>query len=368
MDFDFPFFLSQFQYLFTMVLSMLFIVLARQFSILFCWLPAGIIDSKLPIFNKSILIKVLPMALLQFVGKYFGFLATSIIPLPTISSIRALSPLIIVCGYKILYNIKFPIITYLSLLPLLFGVIIILSADGKKEIEEDYEDPAAFTIMYIQGLIFCCISTVIFAIQNIYGKKIISWNNKTPEQMVLDSPATSLPVYQTKLHYNDLSTSNLQLNEKFNEQINYYRHDKETESVYVRPDRFLIIFYCSLIGFTFSFSGFLFTEFDGFPWIYLWLNKHIIVIVVVNCLSHFFQTLLSFYLLGHLPALSYSIASLLKRIVIITLSMSIVTTSSSKLQKITGQQVSGLILITAGLLCYDRWGSRLVHNSANRNS
>lgn len=361
MDFDFPFFLSQFQYLFTIVLSGIFIVIARQFSVLFSWLPSGVIDSKIPIINKSVLLKVLPMALLQFLGKYFGFLATSIIPLPTISSIRALSPLIIVSCYKIFYKIQFPIVTYISLIPLLLGVMIILSADGKKESEEEYEDPSAFTIMYIQGLIFCFISTIIFAIQNIYGKKIVTWNKKLPEQLALNtftSKPASLPIYSSKLLYNDLSTSNLQLNEKFNQHINY--HDKQVESASVRPDRFLIIFYCSIIGFLFSFTGFFFTEIEDFPWFYLWINKHMIAIIVINCLSHFFQTLLSFYLLGHLPTLSYSIASLLKRIVIITLSMSIVTNSTSKLQKITGQQVSGLILITIGLLCYDRWGSRLI--------
>lgn len=325
-DFNFPFFLSLFQYLFTFVLSGLVILTARHLPILVFWSPLGVIDSKLEIINKTILINVVPLALSQFLERYFNFMANSIIPLSTITSIKALSPVFLVCWYKISYSFTIPPITYLALLPLLLGVLIIYITDEKIEFLE-YEDKSNFFLLYSQGILFSIISTINLVIQSIQDRKLITWKNQKVERFI-KSP--ELPKYSLK--------STL----------------PEIESVYTRPDRFLITFYCSLIGLIISFLGFLLTEYHNFPWIYLWLNKHLIIIIIINCIFRFFQTSLLCYLLCHLSSSSSSFALLWKKIVLITVSLSM--SSSSEFDNISSPEITGLILITTGLLCYDRWG------------
>lgn len=159
--FTYPLFLSQFQFLISTLLSFTFITIARRFPEVQQHFPLGSLpnNSNKPIFDKSILITVLPLGIFQFTGKYFSLNATSLIPLSTVSSIKALSPLLIVAGYRVIYNVKFPSITYLSLTPLVGGVVLIIASEsmnndpGSKStlLKNDKDE---FDYKQIKGLIF----------------------------------------------------------------------------------------------------------------------------------------------------------------------------------------------------------------------
>ncbi|KAK6462104.1 member of triose phosphate translocator family [Scheffersomyces coipomensis] len=503
----YPLFLAQSQSLICTCLALLFILIIKQFPQISTIFPQGSIphDLSKPIFNLSVFLKVLPLGLFQFVGRYFSLNATSLISLATVSSIKALSPLLIVAGYRIIYNVKFPIITYLSLTPLLIGVLLMILSDSIKNPNSNSNlltnEKNELNSIQIKGLIFCLISTIIFAGQNIYGKQLMTWDNTSrivnPASLVLNTETTrpNSPIYKNgnmsppgeiklpignnnnnhengnsflngannilskfvrqRNYTNSLatlpySTSDLKLDEKFEYSNNSvsvtppksthdlsqtYNHTvrQSNTSVYnpfafiiekfeldkvTKPDQITIILYCSIIGFIFSFTGFVWEELNPL------LNEFnksitevtsiaatnqynflsILSLIVLDSLSFFIQTLLSFHLLGSIPALSYSIASMMKRIVIITVSivMAIGATTAIPIpplsstnpedpqqdqsqsplppppstpsathtgtdinfSNVTNEQFLGLLLIGIGLYSYDRWGSRGLKGSA----
>ncbi|CUM46591.1 uncharacterized protein AC631_02043 [Debaryomyces fabryi] len=442
--FTYPLFLSQFQFLISTLLAFAFISIARKFPDVQQHFPLGSLPNNpsKPIFDKSILIAVLPLGIFQFTGKYFSLNATSLIPLSTVSSIKALSPLLIVAGYRVIYNVKFPFITYLSLTPLVGGVVLIIASESmnnspgsKSTLLRNDEDE--FDYKKIKGFVFCLISTIVFAAQSIYGKKLFTWNssstNNNPASLALNTEASKpgTPALEQNFAFSPpdnkffdfspkkskkfirqrtnsiklpFSTSDLRLDEKNEEigrqQLPYTRAVQNNDTITNpfasftndslgdnnnKPDRMTTIFYCSMIGFFFSFGGFIVNELSS---IFKELTDPVesltnipnqttdfvtvLCLIFLDSLSHFSQMILAFHLLGLIPALSYSIASMMKRIVIITVSIILAIGStqpherdSSKwFGKINTQQLYGLILIAIGLYCYDRWGSRSL--KANR--
>ena len=71
---------------------------------------------------------------------------------------------------------------------------------------------------------------------------------------------------------------------------------------------------------------------------------------MINGCSHFLQSLIVFHLLGAIPAVSYSIASMMKKITVIVVSM--IFTGNP----VTTLQFFGILLTGTGLFAYDRWG------------
>ncbi|KAK6456042.1 member of triose phosphate translocator family [Scheffersomyces xylosifermentans] len=434
-QFTYPLFLSQCQFLIGAGLALAFISLVKRFPQTANHFPVGSVplDSEAPIFSISVLLKVLPLGLFQSVGRYFSLSAVAMISLATVSSIKALSPLLIVAGYRFVYHVKFPYVTYLSLTPLLMGVVLIITSDSLQNPnsktslltnENNELDPRQ-----VKGLVFCLISTVIFAAQNIYGKQLITWDSdhsKNPASLVLNTelsrPVTprlggggfSPPLSNTpeqnsvtlalknlvrqrnslKLPY---SNSDLRLDEKNDDQLlpHHFAYEQYDQTVQhnntdvhnpfaaiinkfdlnkvAKPDQMTIILYCSIVGFLFSFGGFIMNELAP---IFHEFTKEgsrdgkadlltISGLIMLDSLSYFLQTLLAFHLLGSIPALSYSIASMMKRIVIIAVSILLAIGSTkpegekkSRFGEVTQEQVVGLVLIGLGLYCYDRWGSR----------
>ncbi|RLV93949.1 putative transporter [Spathaspora sp. JA1] len=412
--FPYPLFLSQCQFLIGASLALMVILTSKKFPQLITIFPDGVVpsDTSRSIFSISLLVKILPLGIFQFTGKFFSLTATSLIPLVTVSSIKALSPLLIVLGYRIIYQVIFPYITYLSLTPLLVGVILIIISDSNTNISTEELNNS--------GVVYCLISTIIFAAQNIYGKQLMSWDNTdinphNPASLVLNTdlsrPGTPM-VDSNEDYFSDnlkskfvrqrtgpfqlpYSTSDLTLNEKkenhsSNTNTSQYTQiveqnqtnlnpfayfiDKFQLDKVSKPDKLTLILYCSLVGSAFSIFGFsmnelpkIYTEFttaellDPTTTTKVTISDFvtILILVVLDSLSHFIQSLLAFHLLGSIPALSYSIASMMKRIVIITVSMLVVVQANeSHFRQITSQQSIGLGLIAIGLYSYDRWGSR----------
>ena len=175
--FNYPLFLSQAQFLFGALLSAAFIYFSKSFPDTTSHFPLGSVptDPAKPLFHKLSFLKVSPLGLFQFSGKYASLKATSMIPLSTVSSLKALSPLLIVAGYRIVYNVHVPVSTVLSLTPLVFGVVLMIISESGTQFFH-----GGFTSTQITGVTFCLLSMVIFAAQNIYGKELITWD--TPSQ------------------------------------------------------------------------------------------------------------------------------------------------------------------------------------------
>lgn len=448
----YPFFLSQAQFLIGTLLSYAFITLIRRYPNIRDGFSPGVVphDLNKSIFNRKVLLTVMPLGILQFVGKYFSLSATLIVPVATVASVKSLSPMLIVGGYRVFYNVRFPVVTYLLLTPLLAGVIMMIMVDAEVTSPElaSSEQPSGeqsnplflprLDEEHVRGLIYCIISAIIMACQHIYGKELITWDKlvrTNPVSLVLNTdasrPATPgglnthnvgspdnllrgllpmslarhftqrrdavrLPYSMLDLRLDELHQQNQPLPQSYplphllpNPLTNHYFKEVQEGKTATnplaqfvpshgaaKPEKFTVIFFISLIGFCFSFSGFLVNEAGSMlssirdPSLFhgsLQDKKDVFLVallIVMDSLSHFVQTVLAFILLGSIPALSYSIASMLKRIVIILVSIllavdaSLDGASDKWFGRISSQQIRALGLIAIGLYCYDRWGSR----------
>lgn len=432
--FPYPLFLTQFQFLSGVILSLITIILVRKYPQIQIHFPPGTIPTEAdkPIFQVKVLFKILPLGIFQFSAKFLTLLATSLVSLSTVSSLKALSPLLIVAGYKITYKVNFPIDTYLSLAPLVGGVIMIIVSESKDFSNANKtisNETSGMKVGHIKGLIYGTSSAIICAAQSIYGKELFTWDTNSscdPVSLALDmklvKPETpniiddhdgdneyfgSVPQSTANKYTRKRTNSirlpftNFDIKEKEQRQQPWRQnlYGKKVQRSFevvksplslfntmsadvAKPDKMTITFYISLIGFCFSFSGIISNEVPKFLK-YLWSKGDyvssnadhekitilpVLGLIILDSLSHYLQTLLAFHLLGLIPALSYSIASMLKRIVIITISILLAVdstrvynekTGSNKLfGRITPGQIGGLFSIGIGLYSYDRWGSR----------
>lgn len=405
-EYSYPLFLSQFQFLTGSILSFIFIVMARKFPNIHTHFPTGSVprNSTGPMFSLGAFLKILPLGLFQFGGKYCSLSATSLISLATVSSVKALSPLLIVIGYRLVYRVRFPLVTYLSLIPLVGGVILIVTSESPREVTA-IEDTEQLKANQVKGLTFCFISAFIFAAQNIYGKQLITWDTdgSNPESLALDVKYKSNnkdDVWKAKKNVRQrtnsiklpYSTSDLTLDEKAHSSQSSSQHYTEeinnnnrvlnnpfgslvSESHHVtKPDKMTVIFYCSIIGFVISITGFVLNELPHLLDIFAGRLQEstpetksgilvVFYLIMLSSISHFVQTLLAFHLLGSISAVSYSVASMMKRIVLIAISIVLALGDESDpnkylFGKMSGSQLLGLGFIAIGLYCYDKWGSR----------
>ncbi|EGV66878.1 hypothetical protein CANTEDRAFT_117866 [Yamadazyma tenuis ATCC 10573] len=404
-EYRYPLFLSQFQFLTSSLLSLLFIVLVRVFPHIRQYFPTGSVptDVEKPVINLGAFLKILPLGLFQFFGKYFALSATSLLSLAAVSSIRALSPLVIVSSYRFVYKIKFPLLTYFSLVPLLGGVILIITSEAPKSNSKgEPTSEFGFDSGQIKGFVFCFINLIIFAAQNIYAKQLITWDTDDTKSLAISTKRSESPFDSNAKDHKYIrqrnnsirlpySTSDLKLDEKNEDSAQSTDYSKEVQTnkfnlgnpfasfisdsdKITKPDQITTIFYCSMIGFFISVTGFLLNELphvldilqgrledstpdtkSGILWVFY--------LILLSSLFHFFQTLLAFHLLGSIPAVSYSIASLMKRIWLITVSIVMAANNhdpNKYFGKLTSGQLLGLLLTGFGLYCYDKWGSKAV--------
>ncbi|KAL2312591.1 putative transporter C83.11 [Schizosaccharomyces pombe] len=232
--------------------------------------------------SKYVLYTTLPLSIFQIGGHVFGSLATTKIPVSTVHTVKALSPLFTVLAYRFMFRHVYSAMTYFSLVPLTFGVTLACSF----ELSAD-----------IVGLLYALISTCIFVSQNIFGSKIF---------MEAKSHST-----HTKKHYNKLN----------------------------------LLLYSSGVAFIVMIPVWLYQE--GFAYLPE-VGSPVFLNLIYNGLSHFFQNILAFTLLSIISPVAYSIASLIKRIFVIVVSI-------IWFQQATNfTQGSGIFLTAIGLWLYDR--------------
>lgn len=228
--------------------------------------------------------------------------AMSRIPVSLVHTIKGLSPLLTVVAQRSIFRVHYHYTTYLSLIPLTLGVIMACSTQFSSN---------------LLGLCSAFASTISFVTQNIVSKKL--FNEAAAAEY---DPA---PIRNRK------------------------------------PDKLNLLCYSSALAFTITVPIWLWSE--GFGIIGDFLhdasldlekNKHsldhgaLILEYIFNGTFHFFQSLVAFTLLSMVSPVTYSVASLIKRVFVIC--FAIIWFGNS----VSGIQGMGIGLTFLGLYLYDR--------------
>ncbi|EGP89836.1 uncharacterized protein MYCGRDRAFT_107963 [Zymoseptoria tritici IPO323] len=252
--------------------------------------------------SKDIIMATLPLTAFQIGGHILNSDAMSRIPVSLVHTIKGLSPLMTVVAYRLFFNIKYSVPTYLSLIPLTIGVIMACSTSFKGN---------------FIGLTYAFGSAILFVTQNIVSKTIFNDSAK--------AEADGIPMTRRK------------------------------------PDKLNLLCYSSMMAFLFTAPVWLWSE--GFSIAADFLHDGSIDLrerpgsldhgrlaaeFIFNGTFHFGQSLVAFVLLGMVSPVTYSVASLIKRVAVIIFA---IVWFGSPMTKIQG---FGFVLTFIGLYLYDR--------------
>lgn len=248
------------------------------------------------------MLTALPLAIFQLAGHILSTTATSKIPVSLVHTIKGLSPLFTVLAYRVVFRIRYARATYLSLIPLTLGVMLACSA--------------GFSTNFV-GIACAFCAALVFVTQNIFSKKLF--------------------------------------NEAARAEADGQTHNTR------KLDKLNLLCYCSAMAFFLTAPIWLLTE--GFPLIRDVLHDGVIGLsdkkgaldhgpllleFVFNGIFHFGQNIMAFVLLSMVSPVSYSVASLIKRVFVIVIA--VVWFGSST----TPVQAFGIALTFLGLYLYDR--------------
>lgn len=253
----------------------------------------------------DVLATALPLSIFQLLGHLLGSYATSKIPVSLVHTIKGLSPLFTVLAYRLVFRIKYARATYLSLVPLTLGVMLACSTD--------------FSTNFL-GIGASFVAAIVFVTQNIFSKKLFSASDRAAAE------------------------GSIQKGKKL--------------------DKLNLLCYCSLGALMFTTPVWLYTE--GFDimhdyWqdgtVMLSMRKGaldhgpLLIEFVFNGAFHFMQNIMAFILLSMMSPVSYSVASLIKRVWVIVIAVIWFRSSTTRIQ------VVGIALTCFGLYMYDRTSS-----------
>jgi solute carrier family 35 protein E1 len=245
----------------------------------------------------------IPMSLFVLGGHLLSATATAKIPVSTVHTIKGLSPLITVAAYRLIYNLSYPIYTYLSLIPLTLGVMLACSADFRGN---------------IFGITFAFLSTIVFVAQNIFSKRLFNEAAATE--------ASGIPASRMK-----------------------------------KPDKLNLLCYSSGLAFLLTAPIWFWSE--GITILGDFLHDGSLDLItheksldhgrlalefVFNGVTHFGQNILAFVLLSMVSPVTYSVASLIKRVFVIILAIFWFGSHLTRVQWV------GVLLTFIGLYLYDR--------------
>ncbi|SPO26888.1 related to SLY41 - Putative transporter of the triose phosphate translocator family [Ustilago trichophora] len=213
------------------------------------------------------------LAFFNVLGQALSSLAISRVPVATVHTIKALSPLFTVLSYTYLFGVTYSPNTYLSLFPLTAGVMMACTG-------------FAFNADDVVGFSAALASTFVFVAQNIYSKKLLRKGEKQAEGI----PGTD--------------------SEKM-DKINILFYSSGCSLILMIP---MALFYdgASL------FSNPSWSASEAYPY-----DRGMLVVWLLFCngLVHFAQNMLAFNVLSMVSPVTYSIASLLKRVFVIVLAI-----------------------------------------------
>lgn len=348
-NFSHPVALTELQFMFSAILCILFVTLLNHFQLphlrqtktgrILHNFPDNILPNYLNgNFNESIIESFLspckltmkmtfPMGLFQFVGHITTHKATSLIPVSLVHSMKALSPIMTVGYYRIFQKRQYNTTAYYTLMVLVAGVMITCWTNhGNKKL---IDSKVNGSLPSLKGLIYATTSMFIFVSQNIFAKGILTVQRNTG----------MLPSASSTASVNSVSSIEI----------------KRTAYSPNQLDKLTILFYCSCIGALLTLPPFITGEIvKGHSFIHDLSGKTGILLLIHN-VTHFLQTLSAFQLIGMLSPVNYSVANIMKRIVIISVAL-------IWEKQLNMRQLFGLTLTLLGLYGYDKWGlSRSEH-------
>lgn len=298
-----PITLTFIQFAFVSLWCVFFACLAHLFPSLRTAIPALKNGIRYP--SRDVIATTLPLALFQLGGHILSSTAIEKIPISLVHTIKGLSPLFTVLAYRFIFNIHYAKATYLSLIPLTVGVVLACSVEFSGNL---------FGILCAFG------GAIIFVTQNIFSKTLFN----EAARAEADGPAASA---QTR-----------------------------------KLDKLNLLCYCSGLAFLLTAPIWLWT--DGIPLLSSLLRgdgdalhfrppqSHATVYLplefLFNGIFHFGQNILAFILLSLVSPVTYSVASLIKRVFVIV--VAIVWFGSHT----TPVQAFGIALTFIGLYLYDR--------------
>ncbi|KAL9585898.1 MAG: hypothetical protein Q9212_001255 [Teloschistes hypoglaucus] len=255
--------------------------------------------------TRDVIRTTLPLAMFQIGGHILSSTATQKIPVSLVHTIKGLSPLFTVLAYRSVFNIRYATATYLSLIPLTLGVILACSVEFSGNI---------FGILCAFG------GAIIFVTQNIFSKKLFNEAARVEAEGPLP---TALQNRQPQ-----------------------------------KLDKLNLLCYCSGLAFLLTCPIWLWTE--GFPI----LSSPILLTpfpeepahattnlpleFFFNGIFHFGQNILAFVLLSMVSPVTYSVASLIKRVFVIVVAIVWFGSETTRVQAV------GIALTFLGLYLYDR--------------
>lgn len=224
------------------------------------------------------------------------------IPVSLVHTIKGLSPLFTVLAYRLFFSVRYSVPTYLSLVPLTLGVILACSASLQAE---------------FVGILYAFGSALAFVTQNIVSKKLFNEAAR--------AEADHAPYSQQK------------------------------------PDKLNLLCYSTGLALLFTLPLWLWSEGLGLMADLLadasvelsqrpgsLDHGRLIMEYIFNGSFHFLQSLVAFALLGMVSPVTYSVASLIKRVFVIV--FAIIWFGN----RMTGVQGFGIALTIFGLYLYDR--------------
>ncbi|KAE8147949.1 triose-phosphate transporter family-domain-containing protein [Aspergillus avenaceus] len=295
-----PITLTIVQFAFVSIWCFLLSYLSKKISWLRNSIPALKNGIRYP--SRDVMETAFPLAVFQLAGHILSHMATSQIPVSLVHTIKGLSPLFTVLAYRVFFRIRYARATYLSLMPLTLGVMLACST--------------GFSTNFF-GIMCALIAALVFVSQNIFSKKLFNEASRAES---------------------DLQPPNRRKLDKLN-----------------------LLCYCSGLAFFLTLPIWAVSE--GYSLFSDLLQDRSISLsgkngtldhsalfleFMFNGVSHFAQNILAFVLLSMISPVSYSVASLVKRVFVIVVAIVWFGNSTTPLQAF------GIALTFVGLYLYDR--------------
>ncbi|KAI1322697.1 TPT-domain-containing protein [Xylariaceae sp. FL0255] len=254
--------------------------------------------------SRDVINTTLPLAAFQIGGHLLSSTATSKIPVSMVHTVKGLSPLFTVFAYRFFFDIRYPKATYLSLIPLTFGVTLACSSGHSFRGE-------------IVGILYALGATVIFVTQNIFSKRLF---NEAARAEAEGQAAKSRKL----------------------DKLNLLCYSSGLAFVLTSP----IWFWSEGIGLIRDFAHDGSVDLSSKP--NSFDHGRLAVEFLFNGTFHFGQNILAFVLLSIVSPVTYSVASLIKRVWVIIVAILWFGNSTTPMQAV------GIALTFLGLYLYDR--------------
>ncbi|KAK3997106.1 triose-phosphate transporter family-domain-containing protein [Cladorrhinum sp. PSN332] len=300
--FDKPATLTLVQFAFVSSYCLLFSFLAQTFPNIRTAIPALRHPVRYP--SRDVIRTTLPLAAFQIGGHLLSSTATSKIPVSLVHTIKGLSPLFTVLAYRLIFDIRYPKATYLSLVPLTIGVMLACSSSH------------TFNGQFL-GILYALLATIIFVTQNIFSKRLFNEAAR--------AEAEGLGAQSKKL-----------------DKLNLLCYSSGMAFILTVPIWFWSEGFHILTDFLYDGSVDLTVSPNSFD------HGRLTVEYIFNGTFHFGQNILAFVLLSTVSPVTYSVASLIKRVFVITIAIIWFRSSTTNLQAV------GIALTFLGLYLYDR--------------